>query len=102
MIRTALINVEEGVSGLRARADAEEERALNDEPVSEGMAGLGLPVRFIAGVRMGGVEVIEAVGPEAEELVEGFLDVARRGRGLLFGRFAKTSFFAEAIGRCGF
>ena len=75
MVRTALVEVEEGVGSLRARTDAEKERALNDEAVSEGMAGLGLPVRFIAGVGMGGVDIVEAMGPEVEEGAEGFLNV---------------------------
>ena len=62
MIGTALIEVEESVGSLRARADAEEGCALNDEAVSEGVTRLSLPVRFLAGVRMGGVKIVEAMG----------------------------------------
>ena len=33
---------------------------------------------------MGGVDIVEAVGPEAEEVVVGFCDVYERGSGPLF------------------
>ena len=80
------------------------------------MAGLGLPVRFGAGVGVGGEDVVEAVGEEGEEAAEGLNDILRGafassllflgfgdamplagGAIAPFERFIKTFWFARTI-----
>jgi hypothetical protein len=63
------IDVEEAVPGKGAEANAVEVAALLDEAIAEGMAGFGLPVGGVTGVRMTGVNVVEAVGEKSEERI---------------------------------
>jgi hypothetical protein len=49
---------------LSAEANAVEVAALLDEAIGEGVAGLGEPVGCVAGVSVGGVDVVEAMGEE--------------------------------------
>lgn len=76
VVGTACVDVEEDVGSLGARTDAVEVSALNDDAVGEGVAGLGLPVGFLAGVGVGGVDVVVAVIPDSQVVVMGLWDVA--------------------------
>jgi hypothetical protein len=64
VVATVEVEVEEGVLGLSAEANAVEEAALLDEAIGEGVAGLGEPVGGIARVSMVSVDVVEAMGKE--------------------------------------
>jgi hypothetical protein len=64
VVATIEVEVEEGVLGLSAEANAVEVAALLDEAIGKGMAGFGEPVGGIAGVGVVSVYVVESMGEE--------------------------------------
>jgi hypothetical protein len=64
VVATIEVEVEEGILGLSAEANAVEVAALLDEAIGEGVAGFGEPVGGIAGVGVMSIDVVEAMGEE--------------------------------------
>jgi hypothetical protein len=64
VVATVEVEVEEGVLGLSAEANAVEVAALLDEAIGEGVAGFGEPVGGVAGVGVVGVDIVETMGEE--------------------------------------
>jgi hypothetical protein len=74
MVGTAFINVEHGVVGLTAEADAIEEAALLNQAIAQGIAGFSLPVGFSAWFWMVGPDVVIAMGKQLEKVTVPVLD----------------------------
>jgi len=67
VIGTSGVDVDEGVVGFFAEADAVEECALFDEAIAQRMASLRLPLDGVPWLGVGCPDVVEAVREEGEE-----------------------------------